>query len=153
MKITKTLLKGGVKQTGKVMHALVRAYHTDMIPVGSHPLAQAFDFIKKLPFTPDPPGDELVQRPLYTLRSGGDCDDKAICMASYAVLNGLEYRFRAVGVKKNPRIARIPLTHVWTEIKISSESGSAPDWIICDCTYAFNTLGQRTVDYDRSEII
>jgi len=151
MKLTETLLKGGAKQTGQVMHRLVKDYYFDMMPLGTLPINEAFQKIAEIPFRPDPKGHELVQRPLFTLRDGGDCDDKAICMASYAVINGLKYRFRAVGCK-NGRNRKIPLTHVWTEVKIYNE-GIGVDWLICDCTYAHNILGQQTVNYDRSEFI
>ena len=150
MKISQTLLTGGAKQTGVVMHRLVKDYHMDLAAMASVPLTEAFRRIADIPFRPDPKGHELVQRPLFTLRNGGDCDDKAICMAAYAVLTGLKYRFRAVGAKKSPNQHRIPLTHVWTEVRIDM---IGEPWVICDCTYAHNILGQQMVNYDRSEFI
>lgn len=151
MKITEVLLKGGAAQTGKVMHRLVRDYYLDMMPFASLPLTDAFQKIAEIPFRPDPEGHELVQRPLFTLRDGGDCDDKAICMAAYGKITGYRYRFRAVGAKRpGQKSGKILLTHVWAELKIDIVGEK---WIICDCTYAHNILGQQTVNYDRSEFI
>jgi hypothetical protein len=146
MKITTVKLTGGAKQTGKEMHRLADSYAFDMAPWASTPLTVIFRKIADIPFRADPEGHELVQRPIFTMRNGGDCDDKSICMAAWAILNKVKYRFCAVG-RKIPGKIRIPLTHVFTEVKINNE------WISADCTYAYNILGQRSNNYDRMEYI
>jgi len=146
MKITTVKLTGGAKQTGKVMHRLANEYKYDMSAYATMPLPEVFRIIADIPYRPDPKGHELVQRPLFTLRNGGDCDDKAIAMASWAILNGLKYRFMAVGQKKHG-IRYIPLTHVYTELNINDR------WESADCTYSWNQLGQQVFHYDRSEQI
>jgi len=146
MKITKTMLTGGVKQTGAVMHRLVEDYFLDMTPFISEPVTEVFRLIANIPFLADPEGHELVQRPKFTFQFGGDCDDKAVAMAAYLKLRGIPYRFRAVGVKR-PYKRIIPLTHVWVEGRIGDS------WVVLDCTYSHNVYGQQTVEYQRCELI
>lgn len=145
-KLTTALLTHGAKQTGKVMHELAEKYAFDMAPYASKPLEEVFRMLADIPFRPDPDGQELVQRPKFTLNYGGDCDDKAIAMAAWCNLNGLNYRFCAIG-QRIPGKIRIPLTHVFTEVNIIN------GWINADCTYSYNHLGQRVKDYDRMEYI
>lgn len=147
MKISMKKLEQGPRETGRVMHKLVKEYFIDMSAFGSVSLMDTFRYLADIPFRPDPKGHELVQRPKYTLRFGGDCDDKAICMASYAMIRGYGYRFRAIGKRLQPG-HRIPLTHVYTELKINNKE----NWISADCTYSYNILGQQ-VSYDRYEFI
>lgn len=146
MKIGKVLLTGGARQTGREMHRLADQYAFDMAPWASIPYTVMFRRIANLPFKEDPEGHELVQRPAYTMRSGGDCDDKAIAFAAWANLNRIPYRFCAIGTKK-PGMFKIPLTHVFAECKIGMI------WVPCDCTYAFNIIGRRVGGYDRLEYI
>jgi hypothetical protein len=42
-----------------------------------------YEFVKKIPYRPDPEGHELIQRPAYTLKHGGDCDDKTVLVLAY----------------------------------------------------------------------
>jgi len=145
MKLSQVPLTGGARQTGKLMHKLAQKYSFDMAPYASLPPAQMFRILSNVPFKPDPRGHELLQRPKFTMTYGGDCDDKSIASAAYAIITGLKYRFRAIGFKIAGK-TRIPLTHVFTEIKINRE------WVAFDCTYAYNIFGQRT-NSDRSEFI
>lgn len=133
------------------MDYLAQNYFMDMAPLASMSLLEVFRFLADIPFHYDPIEDfkdpktgkieslrvEFLKRPYFTIYEighGGDCDDKAICMASYCILLGYPYRFAATGTKK-PGLSFIPLTHVYTECKINSR------WIPCDCTYGFNLLG------------
>jgi transglutaminase-like putative cysteine protease len=96
-------------------------------------LPQIFDKIKSLPYRPDPIEEEVLMRPRFTMNnqgSGGDCDDKAIALASYAKCVGIPYRFIAVRKDSMP-----VLHHVYTELYVNGQ------WIWADCTYAFNNLG------------
>ena len=137
------------RHTGKVMHQMVKKYYRDMEPYVGLSFQEMFDVLKNIPFHPDPPMIEVLKRPFYTMHQigpGGDCDDKAIAMASYAKLMGIPYRFKGVG-RKNPKYKRILLTHVFTELYINRE------WIIADCTYSFNILGMVREKYDRVEVL
>jgi len=145
MKLSQIPLTGGARQTGKIMHMLVKRYSFDMSPYASLPPAQMFRILANVPFKPDPEGHELLQRPKFTMTYGGDCDDKAIAAAAYAVVTGNPYRFTAIGFKI-PGKTRIPLTHVFTEISIYNE------WVPFDCTYSYNIFGQR-INSDRSVFI
>ena len=88
------------KHTGKAMHEMVRKYHSDMAPWATESIFEFFDTMKSIPYQPDPKNIELIKRPSLTMMQigpGGDCDDKSIAVASYAVLNLIPYRFLGVG--------------------------------------------------------
>jgi len=136
-------------QTGRAMHRLVNKFYTDMSPYAGLSYHEMYDIIKKIPFHADPPNMEVIKRPFYTMNQigpGGDCDDKAIAMASYAKLVGIPYKFIGVG-KKNPKYKKILLSHVFTQLYISG------DWINADCTYPFNILGKVRETYQRVEVL
>lgn len=140
--------------TGYRMHDLVERYYTDMAPWASDSLIEIYDKIKGLPFQSDPPGMELIKRPIYTMRQigpGGDCDDKSIALAAWARLNSIPYQFVGVGRKipgkKYKKGEIILLTHVFPILKIDGS------WIIADATYSHNVLGYNLGNYDRTEIL
>lgn len=142
------------QHTGYRMHQMVVDYYWNMAPYASLSLIEMYDKIKSIPYQEDPPGMELIKRPQYTMEQigpGGDCDDKAIAMASWARVNSLEYNFIAVGRKepgkKYARNEKILLTHVFSIIRIDGT------WIIADATYSQNTLGQVLGGYDRIEVL
>lgn len=142
---------GSAKATGRLMHRMVCMYHDDMLPYIHYSLPEIFSIIASIPYRPDPP-DETIQRPFYTmarLGSGGDCDDKAIALASWALLTTppdpytrIPYRFIAA---RNP--GRESLHHVYTEIYTEGR------YIPADCTYNFNALGRDRVKYAEKRII
>jgi len=149
MILTTTQKLTGAKQTGQVMHLFVRKFFNDMAPYASMSLPEIYEKIKRLPFRHDPRGIELVKRPMFTMQqigAGGDCDDKSVALASWAVLNGIPYRFIAVGRKK-PNKRKILLSHVFPQLYIYGS------WLSADPTYAFNQLGTVQGDYDRVEVL
>jgi len=130
----------GAKDTGREMYKMVEDYYTDMAPWVDLSLLDIFKTVAELPFNFDPDSEELLKRPFYTMHSigpGGDCDDKAICIASWAKLNGYPYRFVATGRKKPGQsiFSKILLSHVLAQVYIYD------NWLICDATYAFNVFG------------
>lgn len=140
--------------TGYRMHKMVAKHYQDMSPWASESLLEIFDRIKSIPFQADPPGMELIKRPKYTMEQigpGGDCDDKSIALAAWAVLNSIPYNFLGVGRKipgkKYARNEKILLTHVFPIVKIDGT------WIIADATYSFNVLGYNLGNYDRIEVL
>lgn len=130
-----------VEQTLAGMHAMVEGYRDDMLPWAACGPLEIFDVLKRVPYRYDPgPGQfdedsvEFVQRPYYTMSGtgpGGDCDDKAVCLASWAVLNGIPYRFRVVGPAGS-----VEPSHVFAEILLNG------NWTPMDVTYSFCTPGQ-----------
>ena len=62
-------------------------------------LAALFDFVQhRIRYINDPRGIETLQTPLETLQLGaGDCDDKAMLLATLAELGGYATRFVAIG--------------------------------------------------------
>jgi transglutaminase-like putative cysteine protease len=130
---------GDVRKTGRLMHQMVRTYYQDMMPYCHLSPQEIFDLVKALPYRDDPEDVEALMRPAYTMAGqgyGGDCDDRAIVIASYAVCAGIPYRFVAV------RRADMPdFHHVYTELFIGSK------WTILDVTYSFNIYGQARARY------
>lgn len=136
---------GTAQTTGRLMHQMVDAYHMDMVPYAHLPFSQVFALIKNLPFRDDPPMNETLMRPAYTMTmrgTGGDCDDKSIALASYCRLVGLPYRFVAVR-----RADQKLLHHVFLEVYINGK------WIHADPTYRFNTLGREREPYAEYVVI
>ena len=151
MDITRRPLKNA-KQTGRLMHKMVDAFYLDMAPYASLSYPEFFDLMKNIPFQPDPPGIELLKRPLYTMRQigpGGDCDDKSICVASWAKIAGIPCRFVGVGNRKGKVtfFGRILLSHVYTELYING------DWLPFDTTYSVNILGKTLQKFDKYTIL
>jgi len=145
MNMTTITTDGQARNTGPYMHRMVERYRNDMLPYVHLSLPEVFDLVKAVPFQEDPPDRELLQRPYLTMNHlgyGGDCDDKAICMACYARLVGTPYRFVAVR-----RADRNSLHHVFTELYIGNK------WIHADATYPFNTLGCERERYSEYVII
>lgn len=145
------------RKTGERMHRMIKKYYTDMAPWASYTLLEIYEKIKNIPFQDDPPGVELIKRPLYTMLQigpGGDCDDLSICLCSWAALNSIPYHLIAVGRRKDGVKAgklfggdKILLTHVFPILKIGG------NWIIADATYNLNTLGRCLGHYDRIEVL
>jgi transglutaminase-like putative cysteine protease len=141
MRITRIVTDGKAKSTGKIMYQVVEKYYTDMAPFASFSLIDIFDRIKNLPYRPDPVNIETLMRPAYTMRnqgSGGDCDCKALALASYARLHKIPFRFIAIR-----RPGRKSLHHVAVELYTSNR------WLFCDPTYRFNVLGRKREEAER----
>lgn len=139
MNITRIQTSGKAVDTGPYMHLMVKRYYRDMAPYAHLPFNEMFRRIKLIPYRYDPPTTETLMRPKFTMERkgyGGDCDDKAIAMASWAVLNSLPYRFVAVRKAGKPQ-----LHHVFTEVMING------DWLTADCTYPHNVLGREHDNY------
>jgi len=137
MKVSTVFTNGDARETGVLMRRMVSKYYTDMVPYAQLSLPEIFDRVKNIPFRSDPDGIETLMRPLYTMTLqgfGGDCDDKAIAIASYLTLNRIPWRFVAVR-----RPERKNLHHVYTEYynRIMNR------WLPLDATYNINTLGHE----------
>lgn len=139
-----------VRDTGRLMREVVNRHYRDVAAYATLSLPEIFDLVKSIPYRRDPKKPngkvtELLQRPAYTLARtghGGDCDDKAMVLASWAKLNGIPFRFVAVGRAKN-----LPLHHVLVELYIQG------NWVHVDPTYAGNVLGRPLAVYGRKEVI
>lgn len=141
------------EQTARYMYYLSRKYYLDMVAYSDYTIIEVFELISSLPYEFDPPGHELVKRPLYTIQglySGGDCDDKSVCVGAWCELTNTPYRFIGVG---NPKpgvkygiFDKIKLQHVFCLVNIMGR------WVIFDPTYSFNTLGRIRGNYKRKVI-
>jgi transglutaminase-like putative cysteine protease len=141
----KTRIVESVQDTANEMYRLARHYASDTAQYSTMSLNAWFNKVKRIPYRKDPPGEEYLQRPLATLwriGRGGDCDDKAILLATWAVNNGLPFRWVAVG-----RMPTRPLHHILVQILINGA------WMTCDATYPHNTLGTSLNDYAKVTIL
>lgn len=123
-----------LQETATEMYRLADAWQNDMAGHATLSLPQLFDLLKNIPYQPDPPDEEFLQRPVYTLLragKGGDCDDKAIAAGAWAHLNGIPFRFVAVSNSLDKEVH-----HVYTEFHIRGQ------WFPFDPTYSFNVLGR-----------
>jgi hypothetical protein len=141
MKVYKIITNGSATSTGVIMRKVVEKYYRDMAPYASLSLLQVFDLIKRLPYRPDPVSVETLMRPSHTMAmrgSGGDCDCKSLALASWARLQSIPYRFIAIR-----RVGRKHLHHVAVELYTHN------NWLFCDPTYSFNTIGRNRVEAER----
>jgi hypothetical protein len=135
-----------IMTTGMTMGRLSTQYAYDAVDLCTMSLQELHDLIRSWDYVADPRGLEWVQRPLYTILGSGpcrDCDDRAIVVGAYAELNGLPFRFVAVGNRPGrPH-------HVFCEVLVGE------DWIVVDATYPHDRLnmprtwGHRQIIYDR----
>jgi transglutaminase-like putative cysteine protease len=141
MKVYKFTTDGSATSTGALMRQVVERFYLDMAPYASFSLIEIFDKIKNLPFRPDPLCTETLMRPSHTMNmrgTGGDCDDKAIALASWARLFKIPYRFIAIR-----RPGRKNLHHVAVELYTNNK------WLFCDTTYSFNVIGRKREEAER----
>jgi transglutaminase-like putative cysteine protease len=132
---------GKARSTGRIMRQVVEKYYHDMIPYASLSLLEMFTLIKNLPYRNDPVNVETLMRPAYTMTmrgTGGDCDCKALALASYARLHKIPYRFIAI---RRPN--RKNLHHVALELYINNR------WLFADPTYSFNVIGRTRNEAER----
>lgn len=132
---------GKARSTGRIMRQVVEKYYHDMIPYASLSLLEMFTLIKNLPYRNDPVNVETLMRPAYTMTmrgTGGDCDCKALALASYARLHKIPYRFIAI---RRPN--RKNLHHVALELYINNR------WLFADPTYSFNVIGRTRDEAER----
>ena len=134
-----------VRYTGRLMKRLSLRYRNDVAPFLHLSLAQFYNYVKKIPYTPDPKGNEYLQRPYHTLArngGGGDCDDKSILLGAYLANYRIPFRFVAVGKSKTR-----PFHHVITEAYINKQ------WVHLDPTYTYNTFAEPLYNYQKRLVI
>jgi transglutaminase-like putative cysteine protease len=139
---------GTPQNTANKMREIVQKFKNDMVIYSNLSFSEMFELIKKIPYNQDPDGIEFLKRPYYTMNRhgpGGDCDDKAIALASYCELNKIPWKIVATG-RKNPNYPNIPLTHVFLVVYLGNQ------WVIADPTYSCNVIG-KTGSHDRLEFL
>lgn len=131
------------EQTGRAMHALVRATAGDLDrmqlsgdnrPLSCLPLREYFDIVRKIPYRRDSSPVEVIARPgfMFGDQTALDCKKKAVLIAAWAKQNGVPYRFIASSNRPDRKI-----THVFPQLRISG------DWRNMDATYVYYRPGQR----------
>lgn len=104
-------------------------------------------------YMPDPQDVEQLQTPPYTLTVGtGDCDDKAILLATLLASVGFATRFAAVGgigaewsgneddASDAGSAQDAPYTHVFCEVRLGTR------WLACDTIVPGSLPGWRPPD-------
>lgn len=97
-------------------------------------------------YMPDPQEVEMLQTPPRTIEVGtGDCDDKAILLATLLATIGFATRFKAVGGvgaewsgdenDEGGEADTVPYTHVFSEVRLGTR------WLPCDTIVANSTPG------------
>lgn len=122
-----------VTQTLVQMHGLVEGFRDDLAPWATLSPIEIFNLVKNIPYRADPEPVEFLQRPYYTMSvtgPGGDCDDKAVCIASWARLNGYPYRFVVVGTPHSAEPS-----HVFAEVDFGK------GYVPMDVTYSYCVMG------------
>jgi transglutaminase-like putative cysteine protease len=137
--------KRGVYTTGRLMRRIAISFASDVVPYLTLSPLQFYERVRDIPYREDPNQLEFLQRPAITLSGrgpGGDCDDKAIALASYYFLNGVRFRFVAGSRKVNG-----PLHHVWVRVYIEGR------WSNLDATYAWNSMGELVGEWPKQIVI
>jgi transglutaminase-like putative cysteine protease len=143
----------GVRATLKRMVAIVRRYKTDETTIGAarsilkaaaterdtgRMIAALQGWVRdKIMYVADPADLEMIQTPPRTLTiRTGDCDDKAILLATFLESVGLKTRFEAIGVNGGP------YSHVLLSVRYGKGwlpletivPGAPPGWFPPDAT-------------------
>lgn len=122
------------QQTAAEMLRLVQSYAADIGDKANWPLIRFFDFVKKLPYRADPPGNETISRPALSMRKewpARDCDDKAILLASWCHMNKTPWCFVASSTRTDGT-----LHHVFLNAVINGKK------TVLDATYPKNQFGE-----------
>jgi len=118
---------------------LIYDYYTDMEKYKHYSILEMFDFIRTIPYEPDPPGDELIMRPSILLKRGrGDCDDKTIMGCSYFKCKDIPTGFSLVSDRPEK-----PVHHIFT---IFQNYGK---WYDFDATYPHNVFLENRQWFNR----
>jgi hypothetical protein len=125
-----------VGQTAKKMEQFVRQYYSDLGDKLAWPFIRYFCFVRDLPYRPDPPRNERVSRPGFTIDpawpDSRDCDDKAVLIGSYLYARKIPFRFVA-----SSELQSGMLHHVFV-VAETRKIGR----ICIDATYRNNRLGE-----------
>lgn len=113
---------------------LAYQYPGDVSGWSGKPIYDLYNYVRLLPYYPDPVGLETISRfvftkdPNYPIR---DCDDKTVPILSFAILKNIPCRAVVCGKGKRPH-------HIYPEIKISG------NWYSADATYPLRCVfGQK----------
>jgi transglutaminase-like putative cysteine protease len=93
---------------------------------------RVLSLVHKLPYRPDPAGDEVFQDAHETIAHGGDCEDLATLFVALARLVGL----RAKIVWLNQQIHGAALNHVFAQVFVDGR------WLDVESSIAGAQLGE-----------
>ena len=102
----------------------------------------------RIRWTRDVRGYETLQYPYRTIEFGaGDCDDKSILLATFALLVGMPAKFRAIGADPDRKKT---FTHVYVML---NPNGDGRTWVAADPTVSTAPLGwESPVSYCRMDL-
>jgi len=99
-----------------------------------------YNYVRELPYIPDPKGKETISRPAYTVNPNWkgcrDCDDKTVLIAAFCELKKIPWRVIVCGVREYPH-------HVYPEIMFQDK------WTQADATYPDRCLFGKSLYVER----
>lgn len=93
---------------------------------------RVLSLVHRLPYRPDPAGDEVFQDADETIAHGGDCEDLAALFVALARLVGLRTKI----VWLNQQIHGAALNHVFAQVLVDGE------WLDAESSIAGAQLGE-----------
>lgn len=109
-------------------------YSSDCLFLINKTPMEVFEFIKNLPYKPDPKNIEFLSRPEFSIWRKDlprDCDDKTLIAVCYFELKNIPYRIVISGKDIKPH-------HIYSEFLDSFKN----TWIPFDATYSKNVFGK-----------
>lgn len=130
-----------VNNTLKNIHAIIKKHSVEdqqLAVFDSWPLSKIFNYVKSLPYIPDPTNVpiykynniELLKSPHLTIvTNGGDCDDKSILLGAIFERKNQPYRMKVVAMTEGD------FHHIYPEIFYQDENYPQGMWVPFDATY------------------
>lgn len=109
-------------------------YSSDCLFLINKTPIEVFDFIKNLPYKPDPKNIEFLSRPEFSIWRKDlprDCDDKTLIGVCYFELKNIPYRIVISGKDVKPH-------HIYLEYLDEFKN----TWVPFDATYPKNIFGK-----------
>ncbi|TGK25387.1 hypothetical protein [Leptospira stimsonii] len=125
---------GSYVETVQDVFRFASQYPQDLGEFLNKSIYELYNFVRSLPYCPDPPGLETISRfkftrlPWFPIR---DCDDKTVPLLSWAMFNKVPCRAVVCGKGERPH-------HIYPEVFLNG------GWISADATYSHRCMfGQK----------
>ena len=100
---------------------LAKQYASDLQNYSNQDFFTFYNYVRELPYIPDPKGKETISRPAYTVNQDWkgcrDCDDKTVLIGAFCELKKIPWRVVVVGVREYPHHVYPEIMHLgkWTQ--------------------------------------
>ena len=128
------------KQTILEMVRLCKAYYSDLGRWIDASFPAFYNYVKKIPYIPDPENIEALSRPKYLLNGQCrwcDCDDKSILIGSWCFANKVPFEFNIMSSRPD----RYP-HHVYTSVLIPNLLRGNLGFVPADAIYSRMQIGK-----------